>query len=164
MIENGKKDYRTGATFILLICFFLCLAVSLFYGSVAAVFRAVRASKWQKTPCYIQSCNLQEYKAKHGIRYRIKMSYRYEFKGKEYTSDSYSLIDETDPSITPEERHDFIRQYYGKGKKNFCYVNPKNPEEAVITKKIGVFFIIGTCLCGLFSTGITCLCIIIFLY
>ncbi len=78
------------------------------------------------------------------------IEYRYEFGGKEYRTDQYSLHYPSNPSYDPVKK---IIDAHPMGKRFTVYVNPKKPSEAVINRDKkpawpimifgGVFMVLG---------------------
>lgn len=78
-----------------------------------------------------------------GTSHHWLVTYEYEFDGKEYTSNKYSLTDTgpyigrnlmTDKELRKKVQYmiDENKGPYAKGSKQKCYVNPKKPEDALL--------------------------------
>lgn len=89
---------------------------------------------WDKVPCTIISSNvIDSYSIKPELKsYVLEISYSYKYKGNEYVSYRYDVIN---PSSGDYEKLASLARQYPSEKKLFCYVNPKNPGEASLKQR-----------------------------
>jgi Protein of unknown function (DUF3592) len=102
--------------------------------------------RWVETPCWIETAEL-ETSQDDGTTYKAKATYRYEYQGNTYRSSDVSLYSGSDnvgdfqqdayfelaqyAESLPRERND--RNLNPDQRKPFrCFVNPSNPQQAVI--------------------------------
>ena len=113
--------------------------------------RVHRAKSWRQTPCVILSSSVSEDETDSGL-YILRVIYHYELAGRHYRSSRYSF---SPSSATAGLR--LKKRIVGRlvpGTTTFCYVDPDNPDDAVIKRGVtwdmvfwGVF---GTLCLGIF--------------
>src|SRR6185436_432393 len=110
----------------------IILPLAMFYFFFLIPLRRVRRSKsWRKTPCIIVSSSVREDETDSGL-YIMLVTHQYHFAGSEYTSSRYSFS----PSSATAGRRGKkrITERLAPGTKAYCYVDPDNPDEAVIDR------------------------------
>ena len=98
----------------------------------------MRAQSWQKVECVITSVG----SSPKGDQFSIpKIRHQYHYKRKKYTSSRYDFLDDGDTS----KKLDEICSKFHKGQKTYCFVNPNNPKESALNRKMRfcVTFLIG---------------------
>jgi len=89
---------------------------------------------WEPTPCQVLSCVLEE-----GVRpgnafcYSVQARYTYRYRGLSYTSDRGTIG--AGPLSSPDVAAR-LRMLQNPHARPFCFVNPRHPEEAVLTRSI----------------------------
>jgi Protein of unknown function (DUF3592) len=123
----SKKDGKVGTIFLVL--FF---GVFLLMGSFFAwmfflrpVSRVLGAMHWQETTCVILSSEV----VGSGDAYRAEMTFRYEVNGIDYTGDAYSFSTVSSSGRVGKQK---IVDTHAPGAETTCYVNPADPEQAVV--------------------------------
>jgi hypothetical protein len=104
----------------LVILLFGCVLFA--FGFLLPVVRSAAAISWQATPCVIGS------REEHDAR----IVYTYEFDGREYTSERYDF---NEGIVRGKRWWQAVVGRYSPGKEVFCYVNPSNPEQAVLQRR-----------------------------
>jgi hypothetical protein len=109
-----------------------------------------QAKTWKKTPCEIVTSRIVSSKGSKSTTYKIDMAFRYEFSGVKYLGGSYDFMVGSDSGY--DSKRKVIRRY-PVGKKTYCYVNPEDPAEAVISREYnnpwwlaflpGIFILVG---------------------
>ncbi len=116
--------------------------MGLFLVAIGAIFmsylwnayqRAKIMDPWVETPCRIVSAALDDSQQNqhYATKYRIDLSYEYEFKGKEFTGTRLKRL----PSESADANK--LRKKmapYPVGTNTVCYVDPNDPEMAVLKK------------------------------
>jgi hypothetical protein len=92
--------------------------------------RALGQRSWRKTPCTIITSVVQE-RGDGESPYAFSISYRYECGGKTHNSSAYKRG--YSGSSTYSAARDLV-QKYAAGRATVCYVNPANPDEAVLQR------------------------------
>ena len=134
---------------------FFCLLVLVFLSfALLPVYRLAASWNWQKTSCTIISSRLESRSSKNSSSYKIKAMFSYRFNDKDYTSENFDFS-EVDYGSEYEMKK-FISRYQ-PGQQVECFVNPENPNEAVVYRSILQFsftgILIASCLFlfGLFA-------------
>ena len=87
-------------------------------------FKIAEAQNWIKAICTIESMDYKSYDDIHGAHSEMVVRYTYEYDGKKYWSSNY--------------RYGKANYYKGMifqpGQQADCFVNPDNPEEAVMIR------------------------------
>ena len=93
--------------------------------------RSAATREWEPTPCVVISSLIEEntHQMPQDRRFYARVTYRYTFEGKEYQSQRITQRD--GPSRNQDEIEDRLAQY-PIGEKLTCYVNPANPDEAIL--------------------------------
>lgn len=125
---------------------FFCLWASL----IGPVCNFLQSRNWPKVQCVIEQYDVREaglFQSKfrgNQVLYRTQIQYSYWLKGQKYLSERYSFWDALPRAAVLEPP---IPQ--------MCYVNPKNPNEAVLCRNVDVYYILisslplfGLCGCG----------------
>lgn len=93
------------------------------------------AASWPQVSCKIEIAKVTSHRgSKGGVTYGIDVLYRYEFEGRKYSSDRYNFS--TGKSSSRDWREEAVRKLRSS-KNPVCYVNPADPNKAVLATKIG---------------------------
>jgi hypothetical protein len=99
--------------------------------TVVTLSRSFSAQGWERVPCQIQS--VQNRGSSDGDSSQTKAGYKYEFGGKTYTGDRVSFHGGGDNIGSFQHRvHHELQRHHKDGKPFMGYINPGNPEEAVL--------------------------------
>ena len=100
------------------------------------VWKIHQARSWVKTPCVVEV----SWVGKVGDRYEVKIKYSYRnANGKKYISGWYDFERQSSKKKGPKQK---IVDTLPPGSRNFCFVNPSNPKEAVFRREAaGSYFI-----------------------
>lgn len=98
------------------------------------------ARSWVETPCKIVSAEVGVHDGDDGDTYSIDITYEYTFKEKKHRSDRYDFVGGSSSGY--EGKNDVVNQYK-KAKQPLCYVNPKQPNEAVLVRDLTIRNAIG---------------------
>jgi hypothetical protein len=98
-----------------------------------AYLRVLETYDWTETPCEITDARIEKsrFSKSSPVTYELKVEYRYRAGGMDRTS---SKIRRRDGSKRKPSRDyvEEVAQEYAEGTAQVCYVNPKNPDEAVL--------------------------------
>ncbi|MDD5597683.1 MAG: DUF3592 domain-containing protein [Victivallaceae bacterium] len=93
----------------------------------------IQASEnWPKVPCRIVFSRVKVSRSDKSTSYRVDITFKYEFKGIEYVGGAYDFMAGSDSNC--QSKHQVVT-LYPPGKKTYCYVNPEDPTEAVISRE-----------------------------
>ena len=127
------KSARAGR-YGLCVFFGIFLLVGVFAGYfmfLKPVFKIWLSSSWPQVPCVIESSRMTESSDSDGTTYGVEVIYRYQYQGTAYVGDKYDFISGTSSGHEAKAR---IVRNYSPGQKTFCYVNPVNPDDAVLSR------------------------------
>lgn len=104
---------------------------------------------WVEVPAVIRDTDLVENHSDDGTTYRVEATYAYEYEGQTYSGDRVSIHSGSDNIGSFHQ--DAYRELLGhcnSGKPFRCYVNPRNPSEAVLYRElrlgmIGLYTLVG---------------------
>jgi hypothetical protein len=99
--------------------------------------RNAQATTWQLTPCEILESNIIS-STVHGeasvTTYRTDILYRYHVAGVSYRSNRFSLTE--GGTMSGDSRERFVKDQYPAGTETTCYVNPADPADAVLSRRV----------------------------
>jgi hypothetical protein len=114
-------------------CFFgLFLVVGLvvsYFLMVAPTLKTIQARKWNALPCTIISSRVQSHSSDDGTTYSVDILYSYEVDGREYKANRYHFLAGSSSGRRAKQR---IVDQHPPGSKKICYVNPRDPTDAVL--------------------------------
>ena len=126
-----------------------CLFFSLFAGMgllfcgfiIMGFWQAVETRLWHETNCHIMESRVSD-SEDNDQPYRFIVRYSYNFKGNKYTSDLLDLDYSGTDDYSEAQRS---ASNYKKGTTALCYVNPENPQQAILEHKslltgLAIFF------------------------
>ncbi|MDR3229549.1 MAG: DUF3592 domain-containing protein [Puniceicoccales bacterium] len=113
-----------------------------------------RSINWVETPCLVLKSEVRPHKYKDGSTeanptFSIYIRYEYEWAGNKNISEKYDFSAGRD-NIDVEGKYEAVRQH-PPGRKTVCFVNPDNPREAVLKRKMGVTMWFAPAIGGIFA-------------
>ncbi len=127
-----KTQKRLLSGFFLLF-FFAGLGVGYFL-ILPGILKSLDSKNWAETPCAILESRVQSHSGDDGTTYSIDILYAYEYAGRKYRSSQYEFI--SGSSSGYDAKAEVVKRHPA-GAKTVCYVNPKNPGEAVLKRELG---------------------------
>ena len=110
---------------------FLLAGILIGYSSfLKPIMKMQFAANWPQISCEVESSRVVSHSGK-STTYSIEVIFRYQYKSVDYTGDKYNFIGGSSSGYDSKAKA--VRDY-PPGKKTFCYVNPENPEEAVLSR------------------------------
>jgi hypothetical protein len=132
LTQRTQNAPKTRLIMVLFCSVFLLAGLGFTYGFlILPITRILAARSWEQAPCEIVSSRVQRHSDSDGDTYSIDIVYRYPWRGRTYTSNRYHFV--TGSSSGYEGKAEVVRQF-PQGARALCYVNPKNPSEAVIDR------------------------------
>jgi len=116
--------------------FFVMMGTSFTVMFGGTLWKNIPTLRWETTPCTVISSRVAE-QGDGANRYALDITYRYAYRGKTYTSDSYQQ------DYRGSDRYSevaVLASAYQKGTQATCYVNPSNPTEAILERKTSWLF------------------------
>ena len=130
---SAKQRKETKLSRWFFICFFglffLVGAAMFTFTFIIPVWKIVQAQKWVETPCTITHSNVKVHDGDDGDTYSVEIHYKYEFGGKEYKSERYHFFHGSSSGKSGKQK---VVQKYPRGSERICFVDPNNPESAVL--------------------------------
>ena len=109
-------------------------AVGTYVMVVLPIANAVEGRSWVRTPCRVIDSTVRRHRGKIGPTYSVDIIYEYDVDGRRYRSDRWDFF----PSI-PRIGHDSaaaVARLHPPGRMLECYVNPRDPSQAVLDRRI----------------------------
>lgn len=93
--------------------------------------RALETRQWTPAPCTIlfSSVDPDKWSANDPLKWRLRVSYRYVWEGKEMTGSSVRRVEGPTPH---KERAEAVAARYPAGTQTECFVNPARPDQAIL--------------------------------
>jgi hypothetical protein len=110
------------------------------FGTALPLMRLADAMSWDETPCVIESSTLHYETSDDGTTYRPDITYSYAYGDGDYYGSRYTFAEGTSSG---RNRHQKAVDRYRPGNRAVCYVNPNNPEESVLSRKVTVDYLFG---------------------
>jgi len=96
---------------------------------VQPVARVCQARHWRPTPCTVVTSEIRTHRDSDGNTYSVRIVYRYTVNGRQYQSDRYDFAGISSSGYRSKKA---IVQRYPPGQETICYVNPRDPTDAVL--------------------------------
>jgi len=130
--DEGLCGRRSRLPLIFFAIFFL-VGSGFMVPFAIVVAKVIGSRNWVPTPCVIVSSTVKKHRGEKGYTYSIEMVFRYEFGDKEYESHTYDFSPGSSSGYRSKAR---VVERYPAGKKATCYVNPRKPSQAVISRQL----------------------------
>ncbi len=122
-------------------CLVLALAGGIFsyFILLRPAFDVIQATRWTPTICVITESGVERGDIRPAMR-MLQIRYRYVVDNKEHESRRYSFL----PSwlLSGDKVHKIVGMY-SNGRESNCYVNPANPDEAVLNRNFSSGMLLG---------------------
>lgn len=141
--ELPEKIVRTGKKGVLILfsLFFIIGSIIFFFLGLRPLVKIILARDWNETPCKIISSQVGSHRGSKGGRtYSIDIIYSYEVNGRTYNSEDYYFLNFSSSGYSSKKA---VVRKYPTGKTAVCYVNPNDPEEAVLNRGFEWVLLIG---------------------
>ncbi|MCX7886068.1 MAG: DUF3592 domain-containing protein [Verrucomicrobiae bacterium] len=99
---------------------------------VRLVLRLWDARFWTPTPCTVVSSEVRARRSRDGTTYSVHVVYRYTVNDRTYQANRYDLMGSA--SSNYHNKLAIVRRYR-PGQQAVCYVNPRNPADAVLERR-----------------------------
>jgi hypothetical protein len=111
---------------------FFVVGAAMSYGLfVRPIGNIVVARRWVETPCTIVSSQVQSHHGDGGTTYSVDLLYRYTVNGTEYKSSRYHFMGGSSGGYRGKAA---IVARFSPGSRAVCYVNPRDPNDAVLER------------------------------
>jgi len=127
---RGKKLGRRAAA--VFFSFFLLIgSVATYFVLVQPLMGILSARNWPAVTCNIISSDVQRHRGSKSTTYSVDILYSYEFNGREFRSNRYGFMTGSSSGYKGKSE---IAARYRPGSQSVCYVNPRDPGEAVLER------------------------------
>ena len=130
------KKEAAGSLYLIVIGLLLAGAGGVFTWLLGASFERARAmDQWSEQDCYILESELREQRLGPDVptEYRFGLLFGYEFEGAPYSSENLTLRENA--WVKEPAKIQALINNFPAGSRQTCYVNPENPEQAVLKKE-----------------------------
>ena len=127
---SSKKGQLSGGCAAAFFSIFLLAGLGfLFVICIRPAWKSLEARSWVEVPCVIQSSEVGSHRDSDGTTYSVKIRFKYWYDDVEYESDRYQFLK---MSSSGRKGKAAIVKKYPPGAETVCFVDPDNPEDAVI--------------------------------
>lgn len=112
---------------------------------------ALDAPNWEETPCEVIFSRVGRHSDSDGATYSVDILFSYRVDGTEYRSSRYRFVNFSSSGYSSKRS---VVEKHPPGTRAVCYVNPRNPEEAVMDRRISATLLVGLIPAGLFAVGL----------
>lgn len=110
--------------------FFLVGSTFLWFIALSPLIKSQTSDHWQETPCKIIASKVKVDHDDDGPSYRPKVEFEFNVDGQQFVSDTYDF---TELNRTRSRCQEIVAKHPA-GMKASCFVNPDDPQEAVIVR------------------------------
>ncbi len=111
---------------------FAVAGLGMFYAlGIVPIARTLDAQSWVATPCRVLHAEVRSHASDDGTTYSVYVLYAYTVNGQSYKSDTYDFVGGSSSGHDGKAR---IVEQYRSAPNPVCYVNPKDPNQAVLKR------------------------------
>lgn len=96
---------------------------------IMPVWLVISAQFWPTVPCQILSSTVMEHPGSDNATYSVEITYSYRIAGRNYVGNRYDFMGGASSGRAGKEE---VIRHYPQGAERVCFVNPKDPTDAVI--------------------------------
>jgi len=136
--QPDKGTSKKGQAFLILfgLPFFAAGCIT-GYFALRAMVTYYEAQHWVETKATIQSVDLQSHSGDHSTTYKVVCTYAYEFGGRPYSNQRVGLSGGSDNfGSWQQDTYYRLKQAHHDRQSVTCYVDPKEPQHALLDRKI----------------------------
>jgi hypothetical protein len=131
-ISLKPKALRTRKPAVAVSSLFILVGLLVFYAIfIRPMVKIMDARHWLAVPCTVVSSRVQSHSSDDGTTYSVDILYKYEIDGREYKANRYHFLGGSSSGYRGKAR---IVREHPPGSKMTCYVNPKDPTDAVLQR------------------------------
>jgi len=125
---KGRSKYAMAAFFAL---FAVAGGAMLYPLGIRPIAKIIDAKNWLPMPCKVLRAEVRDHDSDDGTTYSAYILYQYEFNGQTYKCDRYDFLGGSSSGYEGKAR---VVERYRTAANPVCYVNPKDPSEAVLKR------------------------------
>ena len=126
---NPRRGKWAGVAFFGV--FFLMGMAFLWIVTLRPALLILAARGWQQTPCVIVASEVKDHPGSDGTTYSVNILYAYESAGRPFRANRYHFVGGSSSGSAGKAA---IVHRYPAGFKTFCFVNPRDPTDAVLNR------------------------------
>jgi hypothetical protein len=131
-ISSTRRSLNSNRVGVVFCAIFAVIGAALFYFLTVRTFLKVQAARsWPTVPCVVESSRVKSHDSDDGTTYSADILYRYQVAGREYRSNRFSFMGGSSSGY--DGKAAVVRQY-PPGRRTECFVNPANPNDAVLVR------------------------------
>lgn len=111
-----------------------------FFIIVLPLIKTIQARDWKAAPCTVISSRVQHHSSDDGTTYSVDILYSYEIDGREYKANRYTLLGGSSSGHKGKQK---VVNQHPPGAKRICYVNPRDPTDAVLNRGLSPVMLFG---------------------
>jgi hypothetical protein len=128
-VTRGQTVRGHKFALLFFLVFLLVGLVVSYFLVVAPAIKSIQARQWNAVPCTIVSSRVQSHSSDDGTTYSVDILYSYEIDGREYKANRYHFLGGSSSGYKGKRQ---IVNQHPPGAKKICYVNPRDPTDAVL--------------------------------
>tara|TARA_R110001592_G_scaffold99251_2_gene282926 strand:+ start:58 stop:1260 length:1203 start_codon:yes stop_codon:yes gene_type:complete len=141
-ISKKRSPLMEGLVIYFVIAIFLLVGSGVFIMlSAIPLSNWYGAQSWETVPCTIESSEVNSHSSSDGTTYSVRIRYTYAWGNATFTGDQYNFFSGSSSGRSGKEA---IVSQYPAGQERRCYVNPDDPNEAVLNRDFSFGYLIGT--------------------
>lgn len=138
---GNSKEFGTLGKVAFFGVFLLVGGILTYVVAIRPLQKYFAATAWPETPCTIVSSSVGSHRGnKGGTTYSIDITYKYQVKGREYQSDTVSIMSGSSSGRSGKQR---VVERYPTGSSAVCYVNPEDPTDTLLRRELSPWLLIG---------------------
>ena len=130
--KRMKPENQRKLLIVFFSLFFLAGLAIAWLAVIHPLMKIRQSENWARVRATIVSSRVKESRGDKSTTYRVDISFKYKFNGIEYVGGTYDFMTGSDGDYRSKRK---IVNRYPPGKSAYCYVNPENPTEAVISRE-----------------------------
>ena len=131
-----NKNAPAGCLVLFGIPFFLAGCFVIYLG-ISSLFKSWEAESWSKQEATITELELKRHHDSDGTTYTVTAKFNYEYLGSKYSSDQVNFDSGSDNiGSYHQKKYRELKQKKDQAQGISCYVNPADPNQAVLDREI----------------------------
>ena len=122
------------------LAFLVIGSIVFFFIIVLPLIKTIQARDWKAVPCTIISSRVQHHSSDDGTTYSVDILYAYEIDGREYKANRYTFLGGSSSGRKGKQK---VVNQHPPGAKKICYVNPRDPTDAVLNRGLSPVMFFG---------------------